>query len=75
MEGATHVHPSQHQISLQMGVGPGRYIHHRRGSADDRACRNGVSTVGLDADRIRAYVREQEHLDKQLDQGELDLDN
>ena len=32
-----------------------------------------VSTVGLDEQRIRAYVREQEHLDKQLDQGELDL--
>ena len=31
------------------------------------------STVGLDEQRIRAYVREQEHLDKQLDQGELDL--
>ena len=32
-----------------------------------------VSTVGLDEARIRAYVREQEHLDKQLEQGELDL--
>ena len=32
-----------------------------------------VSTVGLDEQRIRAYVREQEHLDKQLEQGELDL--
>jgi len=33
-----------------------------------------VSTVGLDEERIRAYVREQEHLDKQSDQGELQLD-
>ncbi len=33
-----------------------------------------VSTVGLDEQRIRAYVREQEHLDTQTDQGELDLD-
>ena len=33
-----------------------------------------VSTVDLDEDRIREYIREQEHLDKQLDQTELDLD-
>ena len=33
-----------------------------------------VSTVGLDEQRIRAYVREQEHLDQQLEQGELNLD-
>ena len=33
-----------------------------------------VSTVGLDEQRIRAYVREQEHLDKQLERGELNLD-
>ena len=33
-----------------------------------------VSTVGLDEQWIRAYVREQEHLDKQNEQGELDLD-
>ena len=33
-----------------------------------------VSTVGLDEDRIREYIREQEHLDKQLDQTELELD-
>ena len=33
-----------------------------------------VSTVGLDEDRVREYIREQEHLDKQLDQIELDLD-
>lgn len=33
-----------------------------------------VSTVGLDEHRIRAYVREQEHLDKQTEQSELDLD-
>jgi len=33
-----------------------------------------VSTVGLDEGRIREYIREQEHLDKQLDQIELDLD-
>ena len=33
-----------------------------------------VSTVGLDEARIRAYVREQEHLDKQLEQTELELD-
>ena len=33
-----------------------------------------VSTVGMDEERIRTYVREQEHLDKQLEQGELDLD-
>ena len=31
-----------------------------------------VSTVGLDEDRIRKYVREQENLDAR--QGELDLD-
>ena len=33
-----------------------------------------VSTVGLDEQMIRAYVRDQEKLDKQSDQGELDLD-
>lgn len=33
-----------------------------------------VSTVGLDEERIRAYVREQEHLDKQLEQSELNLE-
>lgn len=33
-----------------------------------------VSTVGLDEDRIREYIREQEHLDKQVDQAELELD-
>ncbi|PCJ51424.1 MAG: IS200/IS605 family transposase [Candidatus Hydrogenedentota bacterium] len=33
-----------------------------------------VSTVGLDEQMIRAYVRNQEKLDKQSDQGELDLD-
>jgi len=33
-----------------------------------------VSTVGVDEERIRAYVREQEHLDKQTEQNELDLD-
>ena len=33
-----------------------------------------VSTVGLDEDRIREYIRGQEHLDKQVDQAELDLD-
>jgi putative transposase len=32
-----------------------------------------VSTVGMDEESIRTYVREQEHLDKQLEQGELDL--
>ena len=32
-----------------------------------------VSTVGLDEARIREYIREQEHLDKQQDQAELDL--
>jgi hypothetical protein len=29
--------------------------------------------VGLDEGRIRAYIREQEDVDKQTDQGELDL--
>ena len=32
-----------------------------------------VSTVGMDEQRIRAYVREQEQLDKHFEQGELDL--
>ena len=32
-----------------------------------------VSTIGLDKEKILEYVREQEHLDKQSDQGELDL--
>ncbi len=32
-----------------------------------------VSAVGLDEGRIRAYIREQEDVDKQTDQGELDL--
>jgi hypothetical protein len=32
-----------------------------------------VSTVGLDEGRIRAYIREQEDVDKQTEQGELDL--
>ena len=34
-----------------------------------------VSTVGLDEECIRAYVREQEHLDKASEQGELDLNS
>ena len=33
-----------------------------------------VGTVGLDEEMIRAYVRNQEELDKKLDQTELDLD-
>ena len=33
-----------------------------------------VSTVGLDEELIRAYVREQDNLDRQLEQTELDLD-
>jgi putative transposase len=33
-----------------------------------------VSTVGLNEEQIREYIREQEYLDKQLDQTELDLD-
>ena len=33
-----------------------------------------VSTVGLDEETIRAYVRNQEEIDKRLDQTELDLD-
>ena len=33
-----------------------------------------VSTVGLDEEMIRAYVRNQEMLDKKLEQTELDLD-
>ena len=33
-----------------------------------------VSTVGLDVEKIRAYVRDQERMDQQLEQGELDLD-
>ena len=33
-----------------------------------------VSTVGLDEEQIRAYVRDQQKLDKKTDQGELDLD-
>ncbi len=32
-----------------------------------------VSTVGLDEDRIRAYIRDQEELGQHTDQGELDL--
>jgi putative transposase len=32
-----------------------------------------VSTVGLNEGLIRAYIREQEDVDKQTDQGELDL--
>ena len=33
-----------------------------------------VSTVGLDEARIREYIREQQMLDKQLDQTEMDFD-
>ncbi len=33
-----------------------------------------VSTVGLDEEMIRAYVRNQELLNKKLEQTELDLD-
>jgi putative transposase len=33
-----------------------------------------VSTVGLDEERIREYIREQEHIEQQTDQAELDLD-
>ena len=34
-----------------------------------------VSTVGLDEDQIREYIRTQEHLDQQLDQTELELNS
>ena len=33
-----------------------------------------VSTVGLDEDRIREYIREQDRIEQQADQAELDLD-
>ena len=33
-----------------------------------------VSTVGLDEDQIREYIREQEELDEEHDQTEFDLD-
>ena len=33
-----------------------------------------VSTVGLDQEKIRDYIRQQEELDKKLEQTELDLD-
>ena len=33
-----------------------------------------VSTVGLDEVQIRRYIREQEKLDRDQDQGELNLD-
>ena len=33
-----------------------------------------VSTVGLDEEQIRDYIRQQDRLDKQMDQQELDLD-
>jgi putative transposase len=33
-----------------------------------------VSTVGLDEKQIRDYIRQQEELDKRLEQTELDLD-
>ncbi len=33
-----------------------------------------VSTVGLDEELIRAYIRDQEELDKKLDQAEFDFE-
>jgi len=33
-----------------------------------------VSTVGLDEDQIRRYIRDQEKLQQDRDQGELNLD-
>jgi putative transposase len=33
-----------------------------------------VSTVGLDGERIRHYIRDQEKLQRDRDQGELNLD-
>ena len=33
-----------------------------------------VSTVGLDEEQIRRYIRDQEKLQRDQDQGELDLD-
>jgi len=33
-----------------------------------------VSTVGLDEDQIREYIQQQEHLDKELDQTELEIE-
>ena len=33
-----------------------------------------VSTVGLDEDQIRDYIRNQEELDKKLDQGEFNFE-
>jgi len=33
-----------------------------------------VSTVGLDEEQTRQYIRDQEKLQRNLDQGELDFD-
>ena len=83
-----HIHmvlsiPPKYSVAMTLGYLKGksavrihREVEGTKGTLFGRAfwCRGYcVSTVGLDEERIRAYVREQEHLEKQLEQGELDL--
>ena len=84
-----HIHmllsiPPKHSVAMTLGYLKGKSairIHRElagtRGTLFGRAFWSRgycVSTVGLDEDRIREYIREQEHLDEQRDQTELDLD-
>ena len=84
-----HVHlllsiPPKYSVAMTMGYLKGKSavrIHRElskvRGTLFGRkfwARGYCVSTVGLDEDRIREYIREQENLDKQVDQAELELD-
>ncbi len=84
-----HIHmllsiPPKHSVAMTMGYLKGksairvhRELRGAKGTLFGRSfwargyC---VSTVGLDEAQIRKYIREQEHLDKQQDQTELDLD-
>ncbi len=84
-----HIHmvlsiPPKYSVAMTLGYLKGksavrilRHLTKARGTLFGRSfwargyC---VSTVGLDEEQIRAYVREQEHLDKHTEQGELNLD-
>ena len=84
-----HIHmllsvPPRYSIAMTIGYLKGksatrihRELLHTKGTLFGRSfwargyC---VSTVGLDEDQIRRYIREQEKLQRDQDQGELNLD-
>ena len=84
-----HIHmllsvPPRYSIAMAIGYLKGtratrihRELLHTKGTLFGRsfwARGSCVSTVGLDEEQIRRYIREQEKLQRDQDQGELNLD-